>query len=109
MSDTPFNTDHAYVDESKAVRGGDTVSELTEPTDEEREEIVRIIGSHVDLPMSSRLVIAQSILGNGFRRPAQGEAAKHSLNNYADDRQVQLLRLFKAGAWEFVPNQEDKP
>ena len=33
------------------------------------------------------------------------EAAEHSLNNYADDQQVHLLRRVKAGAWEPVPNQ----
>lgn len=35
------------------------------------------------------------------------EAAEHSLNNYADDPQVHLLRRVKAGAWEPVPNQSD--
>lgn len=34
------------------------------------------------------------------------EAAEHSLNNYADDQQVHLLRRVKAGSWEPAPNQE---
>lgn len=45
------------------------------PTDDEREalavereEIGRIIDGHVDMPVSSRLAIARSLQGNGFRR-----------------------------------------
>ena len=34
----------------------------------EREEIARIIDGHVDMPVSSRLAIARSLQGNGFRR-----------------------------------------
>lgn len=37
----------------------------------EREEIVRIIGGHVDLPLSSRLAIARSLQDNGFRLHAE--------------------------------------
>lgn len=36
--------------------------------DSEREEIARIIGGHIDAPVSSRLAIARSLQGNGFRR-----------------------------------------
>lgn len=34
----------------------------------EREEISRIIDGHIDVPVSSRLAIARSLQGNGFRR-----------------------------------------
>lgn len=53
--------------------GGDSLH--VAPTDDaaEREEISRIIDGHIDAPVSSRLAIARSLQGNGFRRSGAPE------------------------------------
>lgn len=83
------------------------------PTDDEREEIVRVIGGHVDLPVSSRLVIARSILAAGFRRPTQTEptdaqveaalaAYRGALSNFTWDRmRAALAAALTAGKQEY--------
>ena len=39
-----------------------------EPAEDEREDIARIIDRHVAMPVSSRLRIARSLQGNGYRK-----------------------------------------
>ena len=43
--------------------------------------------------------------GPGYKEANGRWFAEYSLNNYADDQQVHLLRRVKAGAWELMPNQ----
>jgi len=62
-----------------------TNSEAHTPTDAaaEREEIARIIGGHIDVPVSSRLAIARSIQGNGFaRRPTPTDDEREALSEF---------------------------
>lgn len=68
-----FEQAHAKPFDTSAERvknGADSlhVEQARTPTDDEREEIARIIDGHIDVPVSSRLAIARSLQGNGFRR-----------------------------------------
>lgn len=53
------------------------------PAEDEREDIARIIDGHVDMPVSSRLRIARSLQGNGYRkgpRPITDEMVEAALD-----------------------------
>lgn len=57
--------------------------------EEEREDIARIIDGHVDMPVSSRLRIARSLQGNGYRK---GAISAHRFTNAFGPEEVTRMR-----------------